>query len=152
MFKSLVPQRKTGETELAKTRPTSELARFRTTFDRMLSDFWNSDTDDLWDSQWGYDVQDSENELVVRAEAPGFEPEEIDVQLSGNRLVVQASHRSESKSDTGTSSSYGRVYRSMTVPDGIEADNIQATYKNGVLEVHLPKGEQAKAKRIAVHS
>ncbi|TWT79622.1 Spore protein SP21 [Planctomycetes bacterium CA13] len=151
MFKSLIPRRKAEETELAKSQPMSELAQFRANFDKMLSDFWKSDIEDLWDSRWGYDIQDSENELVVRAEAPGFEPDEIDVQLSGNRLVVKAEHKSESKTDSGSTTSYGKVYRSMTVPKGIEADKIDATYKNGVLEVHLPKGEQAKAKRIAVH-
>lgn len=60
--------------------------------------------------------------------------------------------KAEHKSETGNGKvkRYGKFYRSLTVPRGIEADKINASYKNGVLEVHLPKGEEAKTKRIAV--
>ena len=92
-------------------------------------------------------------EIDVRAEAPGFEPDEIDVRLSAGRLVLQAEHKTEqdtTENGNGHFSSYGKFYRAMSVPAGIEADKIEASYKNGILEVHLPKGEEAKSKRIAV--
>jgi HSP20 family protein len=133
--------------------PKNELAQLRANFDRMLSKMWSGDWDDAWNYGWGCDVQDAENEIVVRAEAPGFEPDEIDVRLSAGRLVMQAEHKAEKQtSGNGHFSSYGKFYRAMSVPAGIEADKIEASYKNGVLEVHLPKGEEAKSKRIAVQA
>ncbi|WP_246146432.1 Hsp20/alpha crystallin family protein [Rubripirellula lacrimiformis] len=135
--------------------PKNELAQFRANFDRMLGRIWSGDFDDAWNRGWGCDVQDAESEIVVRAEAPGFEPDEIDVRLSAGRLVMQAEHKSEQEStgdSNGHFSSYGKFYRAMSVPTGIEADKIEASYKNGVLEVHLPKGEEAKSKRITVQA
>jgi len=151
MFKNLIPWKRQNRNDLAETDPANELAKFRSNFDRMLERVWKGDGDELWNSGWGCDVKDSETELVVRAEAPGFEPDEIDIRISGNRLVLQAEHKTERESEGGGYySSYGTFYRSMNVPAGIEADKIEANYKNGVLEVHLPKGPEARAKRITV--
>lgn len=151
MFKSLIPWKRQNNNDLMKIDPANELAQFRANFDRIMDRVWQGDWDEVWNSGWGCDVKDGEAEIVVRAEAPGFEPDEIDVRLSGNRLVLQAEHKSEQATDgEGRYSSYGKFYRSMTVPAGIEADKIEANYKNGILEVHLPKGKATRAKRIAV--
>ncbi len=148
MFKNLIPWRHARDTDLATTDTSDEMTRFRSQFDQMLSRLF--DDDSAIATGWGCDVQDGEDSVTVRAEAPGFQPEEIDVQLSGNRLVMQAEHREESKTAEGQRSQYGRLYRSVMVPSGIEADQIQATYKNGVLEIKLPKNEAMKSKRIEI--
>ena len=151
MFKNLIPWKRQNNNDLMKIDPANELAQFRANFDRMLDRVWQGDWDEVWNNGWGCDVTDGDAEIVVRAEAPGFEPDEIDVRLSGNRLVLQAEHKSEQVTNgEGRYASYGKFYRSMNVPAGIEADKIEANYKNGILEVHLPKGEAARAKRIAV--
>ncbi|QDS91764.1 Spore protein SP21 [Roseimaritima multifibrata] len=155
MFKNLIPWTNQNDTEMMEVDPKTELAQLRANFDRMLNKMWAGDLDDAWNQGWGCDVQDAENEIVVRAEAPGFEPEEIDVRLSAGRLVMQAEHKTEQQTHengNGHYSSYGKFYRAMSVPAGIEAEKIEAKYKNGVLEVHLPKGEEAKSKRIAVQA
>ncbi len=155
MFKNLIPWKSQSESDLMEFDPKNELAQFRANFDRMLNSMWRGELDDVWNSGWGCDVQDTENEIVVRAEAPGFEADEIDVRLSAGRLVMQAEHKTEretSGNGKGHISSYGKFYRAMSVPAGIEADKIEASYKNGVLEVHLPKCEDAKSKRIAVQA
>jgi len=153
MFKNLIPWKHQSKGEMMEIDAKNELSQFRANFDRMMERVWQGDWDDVWNSGWGCDVQDGEKEIVIRAEAPGFEPDEIDVRVSGNRLVVQAEHKTER--DTGGNgnahfSSYGKFYRAMSVPAGIEADKIDASYKNGILEVHLPKGEKARSKRITV--
>jgi HSP20 family protein len=154
MFKNLIPWKHQSDSDLMEVDPKNELAQFRANFDRMLSKMWSGDWDDAWNNGWGCDVQDAEDEIVVRAEAPGFEPDEIDVRLSAGRLVIHAEHKTEQDTtgNGGHFSSYGKFYRAMSVPAGIEADKIEASYKNGILEVHLPKGEEAKSKRIAVHA
>jgi len=152
MFKNLIPRKNASDTEMVEIDPKNEIAQFRANFDKMLNRIWSGDWEDAWNTGWGCDVQDGETEIVVRAEAPGFEPDEIDVQLSGNRLVVRAEHKTETKTGNGNTSRYGKLYRAMSVPSGIEADKIEASYKNGILEVHLPKGEEARSKRIAVEA
>ena len=155
MFKNLIPQKHQSDSETMEAGSKNELAQFRANFDRMLSNLWRGDWDDAWNNGWGCEVQDAEKEIVVRVEAPGFEPEEIDVRLSAGRLIIQAEHKTEQDTPgngSGHSSSYGQVYRAISVPAGIEADKIEASYKNGILEVHLPKGEDVKSKRIAVQA
>jgi HSP20 family protein len=150
MFKNLIPWKKSTGAEPVEIDPTTEVAQFRTNFDNMLDRIWSGDWEDAWNAGWGCDVQDGEDEIVVRADAPGFALDEFDVQISGNRLVVQAEHKTEKTNGNGQISRYGKLYRAITVPSGIEADKIAANYKNGVLEIHLPKGEEARSKRIVV--
>lgn len=101
---------------------------------------------------WGMEVDDRENEIVVRAEAPGFEPKEFDVRVSSGHLILEAEHKEESKEGNGRRYQYGQFRRTLPLPPGIEEDKIEAKYRNGVLEVKVPKGEAAKAKRITVQA
>ena len=158
MFKNLVPWRKhTQKQSVADDSGApsgGQLTQMRDAFDSMFDRLWGGELSlpedsDRWNVGWGCDVKDGDKEIVVRAEAPGFEPDEIDIKMSGNQLVLQAEHREESKKN-GDQVSYGSFYRSMTMPRGIESEKITAEYKNGVLEVHLPKGAQTHARRIAV--
>jgi HSP20 family protein len=99
---------------------------------------------------WGLDVQDHGNELVVRAEAPGFEAKEFDVTLSGDMLTITAEHKEETKNGEETSQSWGRYERAVSLPCGVDPDKVEAKYRNGVLEVHLPKTADAVGRRIEV--
>lgn len=91
-------------------------------------------------------------DLVVRAELPGVDPDEaIDVSVTGDRLTISArrEQREESKSDEGFRSEfhYGSFRRVMSLPPGTSADDIKATYDDGILEVRIPAGdEEAKTK------
>ncbi|EMI45661.1 Hsp20/alpha crystallin family protein [Rhodopirellula sp. SWK7] len=142
-------EKKTKEA-LVEVDPMTELSQIRSNFDRMLGGMLRGHWEEAWNAGWGCDVKDDPAEFFVRAEAPGFEPDEIDVQISGNRLVMQAEHESETDDAHGKSSRHGKLYRAVTLPAGIDEDKIQASYKNGVLEVHLPKSDAVKPKRISV--
>lgn len=103
---------------------------------------------------WGMDMEDGEQEVVVKAEVPGFKADELDVQVSGNLLTIKAEKKEESKGVKGNGhfeeSRYRTFRRTVTLPPGTEADKIEARYHNGLLEVHVPKSEEAKGKRIEV--
>ena len=145
MFKSLIPGRKHLEKDSALADP----ARGSGSLSQFIDSVFDRFPGTAFASGWGCDVQDSDNEIVVRAEAPGFEPDEIEIKMSGNQLVLEAEHREEQNGE-GKSLRYGKFYRSITMPSGIETDNIVAEYRNGVLEVHLPKGDEANVRRIPV--
>lgn len=159
---NLVPWRRREGGELAE-RPEHPLFRLRDDFtalwDRFLSDWSNMAMGTMpalaepLGAMRGLDIDDRENEMVVRAEAPGFEPGEFNVQVMGdNTLMIRAEHKEEKKEEGREAFRMGRVQRMVTLPPGIEPDKIEAKYRNGVLEIHVPKGEQAKGKRITVQS
>ncbi len=132
------------------------LSRMRDEFDRLLdrlSQRWPS----LWGGEgwrWGFDVRDEDDAVVVKAEAPGFEAGEFDVQVSDNRLVLRASKKVETKDEKGQVREYReqKCYESVTLPPGIDRDKVEAGYHNGVLTVTLPKTTEGKAKRVTVKS
>ena len=122
---------------------------FDALFDRFLSRFpaaWGLDDTS---SFWGFDVEDAGNEYVVRAEAPGFEAEDFDVQVNGNMLTIRAERKQQAQDQpNGTSFSSRRLSRTVTLPAGADAEKVEAHYRNGVLEVRLPKTKEALGRRI----
>lgn len=129
--------------------------RMREEFDRMFEQFfgnWPAASDSGRQSHWGCDVQEDDSSVVVRADAPGFEPSEFDLQVHGDRLVIRASHKGESEdSQRGFHEWRQQEFsRSIMLPQGVDAQKVEANYKNGVLMVTLPKSEEFKAKRISV--
>ena len=109
-----------------------------------------------WDQErfWGLDVDDTGKEFVVRAEAPGFEAGDFDVQVTGNLLTIRAEHKQEAEDKKDDyhyqERRYGRFQRSVTLPAGAATDKVEARYRNGVLEVHLPRSPEAQGRRIEV--
>jgi len=102
-----------------------------------------------FEARWGLETEELENEYVVRAEVPGFEASELDISMTGNVLTIRAEHRPAEK-EAPAERPYGRLERTITLPAGVNPEGITAFYRNGVLEVHLPKAAEALTRRIAV--
>jgi len=105
---------------------------------------------------WGFDVRETENTIVVRAEAPGFEPNDFDIQVRGELLALHAAHQAESKDDDRDDGFHEwqqqELSRSILLPSRVDADKVEAQYRNGVLMLTLPKAQDSKAQRITVRS
>lgn len=128
----------------------------------------HGDIDDLFDSFFrgldrpfaGYKawpaiyVAEEEDAIVVRAEVPGCKAEEIDISVYGNTLTISGEKKlSEEKKEKGyyhVESTYGSFRRELTLPTDVVQDKIDATCKNGVLSITLPKAEKAKAVKVKV--
>jgi HSP20 family protein len=102
------------------------------------------------------DVFTRDNDLVVRAELPGIDPEkDVDISFQDGMLTIRGERRHENR-DEGDGmirieSSYGSFQRSIMLPEGVREKDIHATYQDGILEVVVPKaGELASAKKIPV--
>jgi len=95
---------------------------------------------------WGFDVDEDDKEIVVRADVPGFEENDLDVRLDGNRLTIKAEKEQKGDDQRG----YRSFFRQVTLPSGIDADKAQASYRNGVLELHIPRSEGSRPRRIAI--
>jgi HSP20 family protein len=100
--------------------------------------------------RWGLDVEDMEDRLVIRAEAPGFEPGDFDIQVGDNQLTLKASRKTETKGKEGESHEQCECFETLTLPSGIDKDKIEANYRNGVLLLTIPKTKDAHTKRITV--
>lgn len=123
---------------------------FERLFNRLLPAWPVMETPELPYSR-GLTVEENEKEMIVRAELPGFEPAEVRVELLGERLTVEAEHREPAeKPERITERAYAHVRRVITLPPEVEPEKTEATYRNGVLEVHIPRRPEEVGRRIEV--
>lgn len=99
---------------------------------------------------WGFDVDDQADKILVRAEAPGFEAGEFDVEVRDNQLVMCACQKEEANEEGSRRWQRREFYQAIPLPSGIDPEKVEAEYRNGVLMVTVPKTEASKAKRIPV--
>ncbi len=100
------------------------------------------------------DVWETENELVLSFDLPGIQEDQISVELDDTVLTVSGQREREER-ETGDrfyryERRFGTFQRSVSLPPGVNEDDIKATYRNGVLEVRVPKPEEQKPKRIQI--
>lgn len=137
-------------------RPAGALAGI----DRLFDEFFN----DAWARPFGWaagqafgpgvDVIDRDDEVIVRAALAGYRKDDIEVSVSGDVLTLSANASHEEKEEKG---SYfrseivrGGFTRTLTLPAEVDDANAQATMKDGLLELRLPKAEKARRRTIAI--
>lgn len=100
------------------------------------------------------DVYTTDEEVVVHALLPGVEPEDVNISFEGNTLTIagEITPPVEQADWIMQETGYGAFRRTLTLDIPVNADQADATFENGRLMLHLPKVEEAKAKRIQVHA
>jgi HSP20 family molecular chaperone IbpA len=100
------------------------------------------------------DILETADELLLHADLPGVQPNDLDVRFENGELIVhgKCSPRKENANCLLMEYGVGDFYRAFSISESIDASRIDAKLQNGVLTVHLPKTEKAKPKRIAVKS
>ena len=146
-----VPATRTGQGGRLAAREENPLQRLQQNFDTLfgrLMGGWLAPFDqDIGSLRvWDFDINENDQEIVVRAELPGFEPNELDVQINNGALTIKA----EKEKKANGHEEYRSFLRTVALPSGISADQAQATYRNGVLELHIPRAEGNKPKHISV--
>ena len=100
------------------------------------------------------DVAEQDDAIVVRAEVPGCAPEEIDISVYGNTLTISGQKKeTKEEKDKGyyhVESVSGGFRREVNLPTDVDNAKVEATYKNGVLSINLPKAEISKAVKVQV--
>jgi len=100
------------------------------------------------------DITERNNKLVIQAELPGVRGEDVNVQIEPDAVIIQGERRDENeRSDKGlyvTERFYGSFYRMIPLPEGVDVDQANATFRNGVLEIELPLGQQQRGRRLEV--
>ncbi len=141
-------------TELVPWRPLRDLKR---EMDRLWTEFFGRESlPETLNTEWvpALDISETKDTVIVRADVPGINPEDLEITISGNVLTIKGEKKQE-KEEKGENfyrveRSYGSFVRSVQIPTEIDADKIEASYKNGVLKIILPKKEEAKGKQIPV--
>ena len=119
---------------------------------REMDSLFGGSTNDLWSPP--VDVEETADELVLTAELPGMKHEDIDIELEDGVLTIQGEKKEEQK-DEGTQGllyerRWGSFTRKFTLPRAVDANNINASYENGILTIHVPKAEEAKGRKIEI--
>ena len=99
------------------------------------------------------DMYEEKDQLVIKTELPGIDQKDLDITIEGDRLTIKAEKKDEIKEDVTQHTReryYGQYFRSVTLPYPVKEAKISATFDNGVLELRLPKAEEAKAKKIEI--
>lgn len=136
--------------------PMSELRR---EVDRLFDDFWS-----LPATRTGYsnatqfqpacEIEESENHVIVALDMPGIPKDQIKVEVIDGQVAILGERRTErkgaEKAAWHSERSYGKFYRSFALPSGLDAERIEASYQDGVLQLYIPKAESAKPRQIKV--
>ncbi len=100
------------------------------------------------------DVHELDHEILVEAELPGLDPKDIDIRVENNVLTVRGERRVEDEATRGQAHRqelfYGTFARSIALPATIDQDAVKAELKDGILRLHLPKTERARARQIPI--
>jgi len=133
-----------------------ELTGMQQEMNRLFDEFFGERQTEMSECAWTpmVDVSETETELRIRAELPGLNHEDIEINLQDNVLTLKGEKKQEQKEETENfhriERCYGNFSRSFTLPANVKADAVQATFKNGILLITLPKTEEARPKKIEI--
>ena len=142
--------------EVANWSPLDRLASFRDEINRLF-DTGATARESSFFSGWSptLDLYDEKDRFLVSVELPGMKKDEINVSFQDGVLTVSGERKHEHEGKEGqtfrSERYFGKFQRSVTLPASVDAAKINATYKDGVLTLDLPKAEEAKPKQIQVN-
>ncbi|MEZ0361923.1 MAG: Hsp20/alpha crystallin family protein [Hydrogenobacter sp.] len=133
--------------------PFAELERIRREFDRLLEELWPGEEVERAFAP-AVEMYETDNEIVVKAELPGVKKENIEVSIKDNVLQIKGEKKEEREEKTEALHRVERVYgkfeRVLTLPAEVKAEQVKAEFKDGVLEIRLPKAEVSKERKIEI--
>lgn len=143
---------------LGRWNPFAEMEDLRKEMDRAFGEFvgWTPfrmvGTDGVWSPR--VDVREEQDKILIVAELPGVKQEDIQVSIEGDMLTLKGERKRETevKEDQyhRIERRHGKFERRILLPPVVETDRVKATHRDGVLEIQLPKKEEAKPKEIKV--
>lgn len=159
-IKDLVPWARRDQAPESKTTDEQNpVATLQHDMNRVFENFWNRLDSLNW--PWGSgeaksDVVETDNAIEVSVELPGMNMKDIEVSVTEDMLTVKGEKKIERQEEKKgyylSERSYGAIYRTIPLPPGVDGENAEASFRDGVLTVRLPQTPeaQAKVKRIEV--
>jgi len=139
--------------------PQRDLMQMREEMDRMFNQFLRRGEGEeatLAQGLWAppVDIYETDDAFMLKAELPGFTKEDVSIEIHENRLIIRGERKRETEAKEDQyhrlERAYGRFERAFWLPTTVDAEHIQATFNNGVLELRLPKSPAAKPKQIPI--
>jgi HSP20 family protein len=144
---------------LVRWRPAWDTMTVQSDMNRLVNEFFRGGNGhkNAWrKGSWApaVDMYESDQALMLKAELPGFSPDDVHVEIKDNVLTIKGERKRESdvkdKQYHRVERAYGAFQRSFKLPALVDANRAEATFKAGVLELKLPKAEEAKPKRVGI--
>jgi len=133
------------------TTPYHRMMNHRRMFNRMMNDEWSGDTARV---AFPLDVKDSNEAYEITAVLPGVSADDLNIQIANNTLTIQGELKVESDEQATyllRERTAGRFMRSLQLPEAVDSGKVEATLKDGILTLRVPKAEQARPKSIKVN-
>ena len=143
---------------LVRWEPVRELSSLQGEMNRLFNAFFDTPMPGGPGGQrrWvpAMDLVETDEDFVLRADLPGMTRDDLAIELEDNVLTVsgerKAEHGDRQEGFVRVERSFGRFSRSLTLPDGVDADGIRAEFHDGVLEVRVPEPEQRKPRKVQI--
>ena len=144
---------------LVRWEPVRELSSLQNDMNRLFNTFFDTPTAANGGGASGrwipaMDLVETDEHFVLKADLPGLSDEDVHIDVEDNVLTVSGERKSEHEDKregyVRVERSYGSFRRSLTLPEGVDADAVSASFDRGVLEVRIPKPEQRKPRRVAI--
>jgi HSP20 family protein len=139
---------------LVRWEPARELSTLQSEMNRLFQAFFDGDGETA--RQWApaMDLMDAGDHLVLKADLPGLSEDDVRIEVRDDVLTVSGERKSEHEQKRNgyyrVERAFGGFSRSLTLPEGVDADRIEASFDKGVLEVRIPKPEERQPRRIAI--
>jgi HSP20 family protein len=136
--------------------PVRELDTLQGDMNRLFDRFFEGRVGNGTSRRWipAMDLVETEDHLVLRGDLPGMTEDDVDIEIKDNVLTVSGERKSESEEKGEgfhrVERAFGSFSRSLTLPQGIDPDKVEAHFENGVLEVQIPKPAEAKPTRVQI--
>jgi len=142
---------------LVRFQPNTDFLRLQHSMNRLFNSVLGDrsyEEDPHCDWAPAVDISETDDQILIKADLPGMNKDEIKVVVHENALILKGERHSEKKEEKTNyyrmERTCGSFYRSFTLPSMVNSTKIKANYVNGVLEVSLPKVEEAKPKEIEI--
>ena len=138
--------------------PSRELDTLQTDLDRVFDAFFGGWASNGTARRWvpAMDLIETDDHLVLKGDLPGLDKDDVEVEVKDGVLTVSGERKTEHEDNSRgyhrVERSYGRFSRSLSLPRGADADQVQAEFDKGVLEVRIPKPSESKAHRVRIGS
>ena len=142
--------------ELVRWEPFAGFGDVRSVFNDLFDENFGRSSAQPSISKWypAVDVLESKESYLIRAELPGMKREDINVEVKDGTLLLSGERKSEKPAEGVEYRHAERVaakfWRSFSLPETVKQDAIEATYKDGILEIRVPKAEEAKPRQIEI--
>jgi HSP20 family protein len=136
--------------------PVRDLDSFQSDFNRLFDSFFGARPGSEAGRRWmpAMDLVETDDHLILRADLPGLDQDNVEIELKDDVLTIsgerKAEHEDRQDGFHRIERSYGAFARSLTLPKGIDADQVQAEFEKGVLEVRIPKPAERKPHRVQI--